>query len=110
MRLRFCALIASSFTILASATLAQGAPDAWAVRKCELYAAAWADALRMRGREGLGEAFLANHDAFLASGCTRVHDVCPRSPAEIEMANVLTIMSMAEGMASTFVPFQCRKG
>jgi hypothetical protein len=36
-------------------------------------------------------------------------DVCPRSGEEIETANVLTIAAMNAGMASTFLPFACRK-
>lgn len=34
-------------------------------------------------------------------------DVCPVTEAELELANLLTIMTMNEGMASTFVPFKC---
>lgn len=83
--------------------------DAWTQRKCDLYTASWnaVSGDDLRGRKGIGEAFVANHEAFIASNCTRDHDVCPSTPEELELAEVLTIMSMNEGMASTFVPFRC---
>ena len=80
-------------------------PPEWSAEKCRLYGDAWEAARAMFGTDGLGPAFLARHDAFLASGCTRAHDVCPAAPAERRMADTLTMMSMGEGMASTFAPF-----
>ena len=79
----------------------------WTERKCELYADASSAALSWSGGDGLGPEFLARHEAFIASGCTAPHDVCPRSPEELALAELLTVMSMSEGMASTFVPFAC---
>jgi hypothetical protein len=76
--------------------------------KCARYRAAWQDALSRWGTEGLSRTFLDRHEAFIAGGCTGAHDVCPRSPREIELANILTVRSMNAGMASTFVPFACR--
>lgn len=98
--------------------LASVAPDAlaqnrqrrsWAEEKCERYKEAWSEVVSRRGARGLGPAFLGSHDAFLRSGCTATGDVCPRSDEEIETANVLTIAAMNAGMASTFLPFACRK-
>jgi hypothetical protein len=77
--------------------------------KCERYTKAWTQALARKGTKGLGEEFLKSHAAFLASGCTARADVCPRSAQELEMANTLVLMAMSEGMASTFLPFACRK-
>lgn len=93
---------------LASPALAHDpARLSWTERKCHLYAHSWEDALAWQSTAGLSSEFLERHEAFLASECTHVHDVCPRSPEEIEIADLLTMMSMSEGMASTFVPFSC---
>jgi hypothetical protein len=93
--------------LLAGGAAAQEAPTAWAVEKCARYRAAWAAVVAGRGTGGLGAAFLADHAAFLAAGCTTRGAVCPRSPAEVEVADLLTVMAMNEGMASTFLPFRC---
>jgi hypothetical protein len=95
--------------LLSIPATAQVTPE-WTAEKCRLYANAWDDAKKAYGTEQLGQAFLDRHDAFLASDCTGPHDVCPASDAETAMANTLTIMSMSEGMASTFVPFACPEG
>lgn len=79
----------------------------WAAERCSRYAQAWSEALARFGREGLSDTFLARHDAFLASGC-RMRDVCPRSPQELAMADVMTVAAMNAGAASSFVPFICR--
>ena len=102
-------VLASSLALcLASPVLAHDAAGlSWTERKCHLYAHAWEDGLAWKGTAGLSPEFLERHEAFLASNCTRDHDVCPRSPEEIAMADLLTVMSMSEGMASTFVPFGC---
>ena len=92
---------------LTAAPVAAQTSEAWSAEKCRLYGDAWEAAKEMQGMVGLGDAFLARHDAFLASDCTRAHDVCPVSPQERQMADLLTVMSMSEGMASTFVPFAC---
>jgi hypothetical protein len=79
----------------------------WQEAKCARYAAAWPEALARFGTEGLGAEFLRWHEAFLASGC-RVRDVCPRSRAELDLANAMTVAAMNAGAASTFPPFLCR--
>jgi hypothetical protein len=93
--------------LLAGGAAAQEAPTAWAVEKCARYGAAWAAFVEGRGTGGLGADFLEAHAAFIASGCSRRGAVCPRSPAEVEVADLLTVMAMNEGMASTFLPFRC---
>lgn len=98
---------AAGAAFLALAAAAAAAEASWTERKCELYADATAAALSWTPPEGLGEEFLARHQAFLDSGCTRPHDVCPRTPQEVALADLLLAMSMSEGMASTFVPFAC---
>ena len=89
--------------------VAGGGGRSWRETKCERYRQAWAEVKRRFGTEGLGPAFMARHDAFIASGCTADADVCPRSDREIEIANVLTVAAMNAGTASTFLPFSCRR-
>ena len=81
----------------------------WTEVKCARYRKAWTDALARRGEQGLGREFVERHEAFLASGCTVRADVCPRSPEELDLANILTILAMNAGTASTFLPFACRR-
>lgn len=76
--------------------------------KCERYTKSWHEALARRGTKGLGQTFRDSHDRFLASGCTARADVCPRSPEELELANIMVILAMNAGMSSTFLPFTCR--
>jgi hypothetical protein len=86
--------------------LAQDAAN-WPQVKCERYKASWTDALKRRGAEGLSPEFVERHEAFLKGGCTGRADVCPRTPRDFDMANVLTILAMNFGTASTFLPFGC---
>jgi hypothetical protein len=92
----------------ASPGIAQAAPpENWPAIKCERYTKAYAEALAKFGRKGLGQPFLDAHEAFLASGCSIKGEVCPRSTEELNLANVMVIMGMNQGMASTFMPFAC---
>ncbi len=81
----------------------------WHDIKCDRYKQAWSGALARQGLGGLGQAFLARHEAFLASNCTTRADVCPRSAEEFKLANTMVILSMNAGTASTFPPFACRR-
>lgn len=104
------AAVAISLGASPSPVLAQGSdPRPWSEVKCERYRQAWSQVVARRGTRGIGPEFVAGHDAFLASGCTSPANVCPRSPEEFEMANVLAIAAMNAGMADTFLPFACRK-
>lgn len=98
------AAICGGVLIPSVATLAD---DAWTTRKCEIYSTAWSRALDLHGDAGLGAGFVESQEAFIASGCADGAKVCPTSDAEIRLADNLTILSMNEGMASTFVPFAC---
>lgn len=80
----------------------------WTEQKCVLYQRAWNWAYESIGADGISAEFIVQNDAFVASGCIERISVCPRSDTEFEMANILTVMTMNEGMASTFVPFSCR--
>ncbi|AML53794.1 hypothetical protein [Falsihalocynthiibacter arcticus] len=81
----------------------------WTEQKCVLYQSAWNWAYDSIGPEGVSAEFIAQNDSFMATGCTERTVVCPRSDEELDMANMLTVMTMNEGMASTFVPFTCRE-
>jgi hypothetical protein len=85
------------------------ASPSWAEVKCTRYKKAWGEALARQGSKGLGRDFLANHEAFLASGCTERPEVCPRSAEELDLANMMVIAAMNAGTASTFPPFRCSR-
>lgn len=97
--------LALLLVLLASPAEAQSRD--WTAEKCSRYGQVWPEALARFGRVGLSPEFLAQHEAFIASGC-RTRDVCPRSPQEIALADVMTIAAMNAGTASSFVPFICR--
>ena len=101
--------LALALTLAACVASAQSpAKRSWVEEKCLRYRKGWDEALKRFGRAGLGQPFLARHEAFLASGCTGAHDVCARSAQELEMANRMVIVAMNAGMASTFPPFGCK--
>lgn len=85
------------------------APTQWQVTKCRVYADALRDARRDR-EDGLSRSFIEENDAFIAKGCTERMPVCPRTQADLEIANILTILAMNAGTASTFLPFACTDG
>jgi hypothetical protein len=103
------ALLTSSCAGDAPSARAQTSPSqSWPEVKCSRYRKAWSEALQRRGTQGLGREFLERHEAFLASGCTTRADVCPRSAAELDLANMMVVAAMNAGTASTFPPFSCR--
>lgn len=81
----------------------------WRAEKCRLYTAAWNRVRQMPSFKTLSATFVSEHEAFLAGGCTGPARVCPRSKNEFDIANMLVLMAMDEGMASTFLPFACAK-
>lgn len=81
----------------------------WTEEKCARYARAWPEALSRFGTGGLGAAFLSGHERFIASGCRAPRDLCPTAPAELAIADAMTIAAMNAGAASTFLPFTCRQ-
>lgn len=103
--------ILASLFAASAAVQAQGyasSPE-WRAEKCRRYGAAWDRIQNGRGTRDLSAEFLNRHAAFLASGCTSPADVCPRGKAELDVANLLVMMAMGEGMASTFLPFSCKE-
>ena len=101
-------LMTSSVASGASATSLRQPVQSWREVKCARYKTAWSGALARIGIRGLGRAFLDSHDAFLASNCMARADVCPRSAEELKLANIMVILAMNAGTASTFPPFFCR--
>jgi len=80
----------------------------WKEQKCVLYERAVGDAFDILGRDGFTQKFHDANGAFIGSGCVTQGAVCPVKDIEFDFANLLTSMTMSEGMASTFVPFGCR--
>jgi hypothetical protein len=96
--------------LLAVAGLFSALPAAaqdWPAEKCRRYTQAWEAATQRLGTDGLSPGFLDAHAAFLASGC-RDRATCPRSRAEIAMADTMTLLALNAGMSGTFLPFICR--
>ncbi|MDJ0390635.1 hypothetical protein QMO56_21200 [Roseomonas sp. E05] len=104
----FLALFAGGLPVRAAAAPDQQAPS-WSEVKCARYTEAWNSALIQFGRQDLSRDFLERHAAFLASGCRAGRDVCPRSQAELDLANAMSIAAMNAGAASSFLPFACRR-
>ncbi|QHQ34338.1 hypothetical protein [Algicella marina] len=80
-------------------------PDTWAEQKCALFASAWAE-VTDPPPPGLSPGFTDETDSFIASGCA-TGAVCPRSPQDLALADTLTLMAVAEGMAGSFLPYAC---
>jgi len=99
------ALAASSF--LATPALAQEpAFSEWQITKCRVYAQAFEDAAA-GDADNLSRSFVDENEAFVAQGCVERVAVCPRTQADLDVANILTIAAMNAGAASTFLPFAC---
>lgn len=79
----------------------------WSEQKCALYESAVKDAISLQGLEGLTMDFLTQNQVFIDNGCTERVQICPMTDEEWKLADLLTKMTMNEGMASTFVPFGC---
>lgn len=79
----------------------------WVETKCALYRSHWRQALDQFDSAEFDPSFVEASEAFMASGCTGVVAVCPRTAMDFEIANAVTIALMNEGAASTFLPFRC---
>lgn len=87
--------------------IAQAGMSDWTAENCSNYHSTWVHISKTEGLEGIGPEFLANNAAFLSSGCTIRGAVCPRSEQEKRLADTLTLMAVADGTASFFLPFRC---
>lgn len=81
--------------------------SAWQQQKCALFTDAWTRALESIGSNDINYAFLAANENFIASGCTESIPACPQSNQERDIADLITMVMMNEGAASTFLPFRC---
>jgi hypothetical protein len=97
-------------TALTTSAQQMAAHASWPEEKCRRYQRAWSDMEARLGLAGLSPEFLSRHQAFIAGGCTGAANVCPRSPREFEIANIMTVLAMNAGMASTFLLFACPAG
>lgn len=97
-----------ALVLLPGTAAAQISPE-WTAEKCRLYTRAWDHATAGEGQTGLTPGFLAAHDTFLSDGCRSRGHVCPVTPEEIALANMLSLMAVAEGMAGSFLPFSCNR-
>lgn len=79
----------------------------WQQQKCALFADAWTRALESVGSDDINYNFLATNENFIASGCTETIAACPQSNQERDIADLITLVMMNEGAASTFLPFRC---
>ena len=104
-----CAALCAASVSLAQTGQSRPNEPGWVEEKCRRYAAAWQRVTAARGLAGISRDFQTRHATFIAGGCTGVHDVCPRSKEEFDLANILFIVSMNAGTASTFAPFGCPK-
>ena len=88
----------------AAATAQSGSDE-----KCARYTRAWEESVARLGVAGLSPEFVGAHAAFIASGCrSDVRHACPRGPAEIAMADRMTLLALNAGISGTFLPFLCR--
>lgn len=81
----------------------------WRQKKCWLYEGFQQEAAARLGGAGLGTAFLEAQEAFIRSGCTERVKVCPSSPQELDVANIVSLQMMNAGATGSFLPFECRK-
>jgi hypothetical protein len=96
-------LLGAAVALLPIAAQAQD----WAAQKCVLYTQGWDWVLETQDLTGVRPVFLDAHQQFIDAACDHSVKICAETPREVELADMLTIMSMNEGMASTFVPFAC---
>ena len=107
-----CLIVAALILLLGLTPWAMAQPMAprdWPMEKCARYRIAWVEALARFSTAGLSEAFLADHEGFLASNCKEGRRVCPRSAAEISLANAMTMAALNSGASGSFLPFICRE-
>lgn len=98
--------VLAAICLMIPAAGADTPPTEWQITKCRVYAEAL-ERMIHEGMEGLSESFLNENAAFVAKGCTQRMPVCPRTQADLDAANILTIAAMNASAASTFLPFDC---
>jgi hypothetical protein len=104
------AIAAAALAAIAREPAAADAPApnrGWQKEKCFRYARDWNEALRRYGQDGLSAEFVAGNAAFIRSSCLSRDKVCPRADKDRQLADVLAIRVVNEGMSTTFLPFDC---
>jgi hypothetical protein len=99
------ALLAATF-LMTVAGRGDAPRTEWQITKCRVYSEAL-ERLKEAGWEELSASFLEENAAFVQKGCVARIAVCPRTRADLDAANILTIASMNAGTASSFLPFDC---
>ena len=86
---------------------AQAISPEWTAEKCVRFERAWDMATDGETIDGLTPEFIAANRVFLEAGCAIRGAVCPRTAEERELADVLSLMVVAEGATGSFLPFRC---
>jgi len=76
-------------------------------RDCARYEEMVDFVLESMGQDILTSEFQKQNEAYIASGCLSNEPACPISEMDYSFADLLTIMTIDAGMASTFTPFRC---
>jgi hypothetical protein len=79
----------------------------WAEEKCFRYHRDWGEAFQRFGREGISADFIRANESFIGSGCVRQQKICPHTPRERQLVDILAIRVVNVGMSTTFLPFDC---
>jgi len=87
---------------------AQAISPEWTSEKCARFERAWDMATDGETVDGLTPEFVAANRAFLEAGCAIRGAACPQTPEERELADMLSLMAVAEGATGSFLPVRCR--
>lgn len=93
--------------LLASLAPATLRAESWTETKCRLFSDAWTFAAPSSGPQAPSPAFATAVGDFIASDCSAPRDICPVTEADRSLADTLSLMAVAEGMAGSFLPFDC---
>ena len=74
--------------------------------KCDIFRTAFDSAVQRFGKAGLSEEFLTRGAAFSSGGCEGQRNVCPRSPEELKLANLVILRAVGR-TGGSFLPFAC---
>lgn len=104
--MRVLTVLAASLLLAGPALAQEPALSEWQITKCKVYAEAFENT-SSADADNLSQSFIDENEAFIAQGCVERVAVCPRTQADLDIANILTIAAMNAGTASTFLPFAC---
>ncbi|MDG4719051.1 MULTISPECIES: hypothetical protein [Thalassospira] len=81
----------------------------WRETKCTLYQTHRDDLRAKAPSDGFSPAFDQQEAAFVASGCTERVYACPQTKAELDYANLMSVVMTNEGATGSFLPFGCKE-